>query len=223
MNNSDAEHVIVKVIGIGAAEIRALESMDNEPLYGIEFIALETEVTARNVTSVQHLAVSEETRNSLCEALNGADLVILVAGIGDSVNKRAFQCVANIARNLGVDIVGIAILPSLGDDKIRRETADDAICEIIKDVDWLIVVPNEDLTDICNPTTGLQREKARNAIIIEAVSGIIDKVKPGSMMDLNFDYHDLKSLLPSKYPVTFGVGKASGINRAEEALSLVVE
>lgn len=196
MNNSDAEHVIVKVIGIGAAEIRALESMDNEPLYGIEFIALETDVTARNVTSVQHLAVSEETRNSLCEALNGANLVIIVAGIGDSVNKRAFQCVASIARNLGVDVVGIAILSSSGEDQLRRETAEDAICTLTKEVNWLIVVPNDDLTDICNPTTGLQREKARDAIIIEAVRSITDQVKPGSMM--NFDYTDLKNLLPSK-------------------------
>ena len=219
------------VVGIGSAGICALESMIEEPICGVGFIAVDTDAEALKnssapkkiqlaVKATKGSATGEICQPSLKEvedSVNGADLVILVADMGGENGTGRIKVIANAARNLGTGmIVAIITRPFSHEDKKHIETAEAEILALSSMVDSLIVIPMDILASGSSPATDLaEKIKAGNAILTDVVRGITELITSYGLMD--FDYSDVKTVLPSKCPVTFGVGKASGKDRALEA------
>jgi len=221
----------IKVVGIGSAGIRALESMIKESIYRVGFIAVNTDAEALKNSSAPkkiQLAV-KATKGSvtgeICQpslkevedSLKDADLVILVAEMVCETDTGVIKIIADVARNLGSGmIVGIVTLPFSHEDKNHIEIAEAEILALSSMVDSLIVIPNDILASEGSSATDLNGEiKASNAILTDAVRGITELITSYGLMD--FGYDDVKVVLPSEYPVTFGVGEASGSERALEA------
>lgn len=223
-----SKHFVVKIVGVGGANSQALESLMKDLTCGIDFIAagdaqilvgssapvkiqIAVKTPDRNragSNSESNLVAAQESLQEIEEALKGSDIVFIVA---DGTENGAAQVFTDAAKGAGAKLtIGLVTLPFSKEGNTRLETAEEIRVPNNR-VDVLIVIPNE---AISSPVPDLF-ELTGNAILTEAVRGITDLVLTDGLMD--FDLYDVKSVLPSGYPLAFGFGKASGIDRALKA------
>lgn len=234
---SQNRHVgpVIKVFGIGGGGSNAVEHMVQSHLYGVEFICANTDMQAlgkmSSPTSVQLGAeltrglgagtnpevgrqAALETREQIVEALKGADMAFITAGMGGGTGTGAAPVIAEVAREMGILTVGVVTRPFPFE---RRDLlAEQGIEELSQHVDSLITIPNAKLLKVYgNKISLIEAFKKANNVLFEAVRGISDMItRPGM---INLDFADVRNAMHNRGLAMMGTGVASGTDRAREA------
>jgi len=227
----------IRVVGVGGGGGNAVNSMIARGLQGVDFFAINTDLQAlqmnaapnkiqigKNLTrglgagadpTIGHKAV-EEDRDEIARALAGSDMVFIAAGMGGGTGTGGAPLVANIAKSVGALVVGIVTRPFDCEGKRRKAQADMGIEELRKQVDTLIVIPNQKLLSLVTKATPLQQAfDLANEVLYNATRGICEVITvPGF---INVDFADVRTVMKEMGDAVMGSGVASGENRANEA------
>jgi len=159
---------------------------------------------------------AEESSEEIYEALKGADMIFITAGMGGGTGTGAAPIIANLAREVGAVAVGVVTKPFSFEGMTRMHKAEEGIAELKKNVDALIVIPNERLLNLAEKKTPLLDSfKLADDVLVQAVKGISDVVMvPGYV---NVDFADVKTVMLSPGRAVMGTGIGKGENRAMEA------
>lgn len=228
----------IKVIGCGGGGGNAVNRMILAGLAGVEFWAVNTDAQAllgsRAANRVQigklatrglgtggspalGAAAADESRSALAEAVAGADLVFITAGMGGGTGSGAAPVVARLAKESGSLTVGVVTYPFTFEGRRRTAQATAAIEALRACVDTLIVIPNDRLLDVVEEGTPLQEAfLLADDVLRQGVQGISDIITiPGLV---NVDFADVRAVMCDSGTAMLGVGVATGKNRAEEAV-----
>ena len=227
----------IRVIGVGGGGNNAVNSMIDKGLMGVDFLAINTDLQAleRNKASIKiqigknltrglgagsdptvGFRAVEEDREEIARALTGCDMVFITAGMGGGTGTGGAPLVANIAKSIGALVVGIVTQPFDSEGKKRRAQAEIGIEEMKKQVDTLIVIPNQKLLDIIDRRTPVTEAfEICNQVLHNATRGISEVITtPGY---INVDFADVRTIMREMGDALMGTGIASGENRAVEA------
>lgn len=227
----------IKVIGVGGSGKNALNHMIDAKVDGVEFICLNTDTQdlhhskaskkihiGRNLTKGQGTGMNpeigreaaEETKAEIQEAIKGADMVFIACGMGGGTGTGAAPIVAQTARELGALTVAVVTRPFVFEGQQRGRIADQGLAELEKEVDAMIVIPNDRLLAITSKDTSFKEAFAMSdEILRQAVEGISELITTQGIV--NIDFADIKSVMSDAGAAFMGIGTASGENRAEEA------
>jgi cell division protein FtsZ len=236
------ESANIKVVGVGGGGGNALNTMVTEGVNGVRFIAANTDLQAlgNNLADVKiQLGESEtqglgagadpekgrdsalETQDRIAEALEGADMVFVTAGMGGGTGTGAAPVIADIAREQGALTVGVVTKPFQFEGKRRRRQAAMGIEHLETAVDTLITIPNERLLAISDAdTTMIEAFKMADEVLLQAVQGISDLITVGGFV--NVDFADVQTIMKDRGRALMGTGRASGTDRALEAAEMAV-
>lgn len=233
---------VIKVIGVGGGGGNAVEHMVRERIEGVEFFAVNTDAQALRKTAVgqtiqigngitkglgagANLEVgrnaAEEDREALRNALDGADMVFIAAGMGGGTGTGAAPVVAEVAKELGILTVAVVTKPFNFEGKKRMAFAEQGITELSKHVDSLITIPNDKLLKVLGRGISLlDAFGAANDVLRGAVQGIAELItRPGLM---NVDFADVRTVMSEMGYAMMGSGVARGEDRAEEAAEMAI-
>jgi cell division protein FtsZ len=227
----------IKVIGVGGGGNNAVNRMIEHGVQGVEFIAVNTDAQALNLskapTKLQIGAkltrglgaganpevgkkAAEESKEQIEEALKGADMVFVTAGMGGGTGTGAAPVIAQIARELGALTVGVVTRPFTFEGRKRATQAASGIAAMKEAVDTLIVIPNDRLLEIVDKNTPmLEAFREADNVLRQGVQGISDLIAVPGL--INLDFADVKTIMSNKGSALMGIGIASGENRAAEA------
>ncbi|AMX84118.1 cell division protein FtsZ [Geobacillus subterraneus] len=227
----------IKVIGVGGGGNNAVNRMIEHGVQGVEFIAVNTDAQALNLskapTKLQIGAkltrglgaganpevgkkAAEESKEQIEEALRGADMVFVTAGMGGGTGTGAAPVIAQIARELGALTVGVVTRPFTFEGRKRATQAASGIAAMKEAVDTLIVIPNDRLLEIVDKNTPmLEAFREADNVLRQGVQGISDLIAVPGL--INLDFADVKTIMSNKGSALMGIGVASGENRAAEA------
>jgi cell division protein FtsZ len=233
----------IKVVGVGGAGGAAINRMIEAGVDGVEFIAINTDAQALFHSKAQkkiHIGkdatkglgagadpkvgqnAAEESGEEIKKALEGADMVFVTIGAGGGTGSGAGHVVAQIAKDLGVLVVGFATKPFLFEGEKRRRNAEVAIDNLRKSVDTLIVIPNDKLLQtIDRQTPLLEAFKVADDVLRQGVQGVSDLITVHGL--INLDFADVKAVMSNAGSALMGIGRASGENRAILAAQQAVE
>jgi len=227
----------IKVIGVGGAGGNAINTMIASNLQGVEFIAINTDTQALE-TSLASVTVqignsltrglgagsnpqlgkeaAIEDKTAIAEVIEGADMVFITAGMGGGTGTGAGPVIAEIAKELGAITVAIITKPFFYEGKIRCANADEGIKELKKNVDTVIVIPNDRISLVVEKGTPIMKSFAiANDVLKQAVQGISDIILiPGL---INVDFADVKTIIEDKGRGVMGSGSGKGDGGALEA------
>ncbi|HVN48264.1 MAG TPA: cell division protein FtsZ [Bacteroidota bacterium] len=227
----------IRVVGVGGGGGNAINSMIDKGLVGVDFVAVNTDMQAlerskaphkiqigKNLTrglgagadpTVGYRAV-EEDREEIAQSLSGCDMVFITAGMGGGTGTGGAPLVANIAKSIGALVVGIVTKPFNSEGKKRTSQADSGIEELRKNVDTLIVIPNQKLLDLIDRRTPiLEAFEIANQVLHNATRGISEVITvPGY---INVDFADVRTIMKEMGDALMGTGISSGENRAIDA------
>lgn len=227
----------IKVIGVGGGGNNAVNRMIEHGVEGVEFIAVNTDAQALNLSKAEvQLQIgtkltrglgaganpdigkkaAEESREMLEEALQGADMIFVTAGMGGGTGTGAAPVIAQISKDLGALTVGVVTRPFSFEGKRRSTQAFSGIEALKNSVDTLIVIPNDRLLEIVDKNTPmLEAFREADNVLRQGVQGISDLIaKPGL---INVDFADVRTIMYDKGSALMGIGIATGENRASEA------
>jgi len=227
----------MKVVGVGGAGGNAVNRMIAEKLDGVEFIAINTDAQAlkdcgahmkiqigRKLTrglgagarpEVGRQAIAEN-EEEVRQALDGADLVFVTAGMGGGTGTGAAPRVGQIASEMGALVIAIVSRPFQFEGKRRMRHADLGLRDLRRSVDTMIVVPNERLlTVVGNGTTFRDALKKADEVLLHATQGISDLISVTG--DVNVDFADVRTVMSNRGAALMGTGQAAGDKRAVEA------
>ena len=224
----------IKVIGIGGGGCNAVNSMIAAGLDGVEFIAANTDMQALGISQApakvrigknglgaganpeigREAALNDA--DQIRDALVGADMIFVTAGMGGGTGTGATPIVANIARELNALTVAVVTKPFLFEGGKRMTRAEDGLRELRKYVDTMLVIPNQRLLGIVDKTTPLREAfKVADDVLRQAIKGIADVITiPGLV---NVDFADVRAVMGHMGRAVMGMGVAHGANRAVEA------
>jgi cell division protein FtsZ len=162
-----------------------------------------------------------EDRDRIADALEGADMVFITAGMGGGTGTGAAPVVAEVAKELGILTVAVVTKPFPFEGTKRRRVAEEGIEALGKSVDSLITIPNEKLLAVLGKEmTLLDAFKAANDVLLNATRGIAELItRPGL---INVDFADVKTVMSEMGVAMMGTGKAQGSNRAREAAEAAI-
>lgn len=227
----------IKVVGVGGGGSNAVNRMIGSGLQGVDFYAINTDAqalvhsAAENPLQIGELLTrglgtggnpllgeqaAEESKDTIANALKGSDLVFITAGMGGGTGSGAAPVVAQISKEAGYLTVGVVTYPFSFEGRKRSLQALEAIEKLQKNVDTLIVIPNDRLLDITDEQTALQDAfLLADDVLRQGVQGISDIITiPGLV---NVDFADVKAVMKDSGTAMLGVGVSSSKNRAEEA------
>jgi cell division protein FtsZ len=227
----------ISVIGVGGAGGNAIANMIAAQVQGVDFIVANTDAQALNAASAERRiqlglkitqglgagsrpeigrAAAEETIEMVEKALEGAHMCFIAAGMGGGTGTGAAPVIAKAARDRGILTVGVVTKPFSFEGSRRMKSAEAGIAELQKHVDTLIVIPNQNLFLIANPSTTFKEAfSMADEVLQQGVRGITDlMVMPGL---INLDFADVRSVMGEMGKAMMGTGEAEGDNRAIEA------
>ncbi|MCX6716587.1 MAG: cell division protein FtsZ [Candidatus Taylorbacteria bacterium] len=227
----------IKVIGVGGSGKNAVNHMINSKVRGVDFISVNTDAQdlhhslakkkihiGKNLTRGLGTGMNpelgkravEETREEVQEAIKGADMVFIAGGLGGGTCSGASPTVARIAKELGALTVAVVTKPFFFEGRKRLQVADDALSELRKEVDAIIIIPNDRLLKIIDKNTTAKNAFAMcDEILRQAVEGISDLITTPGM--INIDFADIRAVMENAGSALMGIGAATGENRAVEA------
>ena len=233
------EGAVIKAIGVGGGGGNMINHMVEQKISGIELIVANTDAQAldsslapykiqlgKNVARGRGCGmVPEKGRESALEsydelkdAVNGADLVFIAAGLGGGTGTGAAPIVAQAAKEVGALTVGVVTTPFKFEGRKRIKLAESGLEELKKECDSIIVIPNERLLSVVDKNLGIKESfKLVDNILAQAVSGISNVIISHSPSDINLDFADVKTVMSHKGMALMGVGKATGQNAAYDA------
>lgn len=232
----------IKVIGVGGAGGNAVNRMIEAGLRGVEFIVINTDAQVLEHSrapkkiqigkrSTKGLGAGanpeigrksiEEDRDEVAEALKGADMVFITAGMGGGTGTGAAPVVADIARKQGALAVAIVTKPFRFEGQKRSEKAESGLNELKDTADTLICIPNERLLAIVDKSTRLTEAFAvADDILHQATKGISELITIPGM--INCDFADVRTVMLERGDALMGTGYGAGDERAEEAAKLAI-
>ena len=228
---------IIKVIGVGGGGNNTVNRMIEHGVQGIEFIAVNTDAQALNLSKAEvkiqigeksarglgaganpevGKKAAEESKEQIKAALQGADMVFVTAGMGGGTGTGAAPVIAQIARDLGALTVGVVTRPFTFEGRKRSTQATGGVSAMKEAVDTLIVVPNDRLLEIVDKSTPmLEAFREADNVLRQGIQGISDLIAVPGL--INVDFADVKTIMSNKGSALMGIGMASGENRAAEA------
>ncbi|NOT35486.1 MAG: cell division protein FtsZ [Candidatus Eisenbacteria bacterium] len=232
----------LKVVGVGGAGGNAVNRMIGAGLRGVEFITANTDVQALNqalaptriqigINSTRGLGSggdpsqgrrsAEEDEQAITDALVGADMVFITAGMGGGTGTGAAPVAARIAKQSGALTVAVVTKPFGFEGRRRMRQAEEGLAELRAEVDTLIVIPNERLLAVVDKTMSLTDAfSVCDEVLLKATKGISDLVTVPGLV--NLDFADVKAVMSNRGNALMGTGRASGPNRAVEAAQAAV-
>lgn len=232
----------IKVIGIGGSGKGALNHMINSKLQGVEFIAMNTDVQdlhhslaekkihiGKNLTKGLGAGMdpeigkrsAEETREEIQDVIKGADMIFIAGGMGGGTGTGAAPVVAAVAKNEGVLTIGVFTKPFFFEGSSRMKLAERGLEELEKEVDALIVIPNDRLLSVIDKNTSVKQAfEMCDEVLKQAVESISNIIRTAGT--INLDFADIKRILKDSGTALMGVGHGMGENRAREAASAAV-
>ncbi|MCA1062288.1 cell division protein FtsZ [Rossellomorea sp. AcN35-11] len=232
----------IKVIGVGGGGNNAVNRMIEHGVQGVEFIAVNTDAQALNLSKAEikmqiggkltrglgaganpevGKKAAEESKEQIEEALKGADMVFVTAGMGGGTGTGAAPVIAQIAREIGALTVGVVTRPFTFEGRKRSNQASGGIAAMKEGVDTLIVIPNDRLLEIVDKSTPmLEAFREADNVLRQGVQGISDLIATPGL--INLDFADVKTIMSNKGSALMGIGAASGENRATEAAKKAV-
>ena len=238
-----APNAVIKVVGVGGGGGNAVAHMVNSQVDGVEFITANTDSQAikncgaklqlqlgSNVTKGLGAGANPEVgrqaaledRERIMDALQGADMVFITAGMGGGTGTGAAPVVAQLAKEMGILTVAVVTKPFPFEGRRRMQVAMKGIEELSQHVDSLITIPNEKLiTVLGRNATMIQAFRAANDVLQGAVQGIADLiVRPGL---INVDFADVRTVMNEMGLAMMGTGSARGDDRAQAAAEAAIQ
>jgi len=234
---STEEFAQIKVIGVGGGGNNAVNRMIQIGLKGVEFIAINTDKQALYQSQAnQKIQIgekitkglgaganpeigqkaAEESREEILQAIKGADMVFVTAGMGGGTGTGAAPIVADIAKELNILTVGVVTKPFLFEGRQRMLNAEKGINDLKEKVDTLITIPNDRLLQVIEKRTSiLEAFKVADDVLRQGVQGISDLIAVPGLV--NLDFADVRTIMKEKGLAHMGIGRGSGDNRAVEA------
>ncbi len=235
--DAHSSSAVIKVIGVGGGGGNAVAHMVETGIEGVDFICANTDSQAlkgsRVRTSLQigcnitkglgagadpdiGRQAAMEDRDRILEAIEGADMLFITAGMGGGTGTGAGPIVAQVAKELGILTVAIVTKPFQMEGGKRMQIAEHGIGELGKYVDSLITIPNEKLLSVLGgETTLLDAFRSANQVLQGAVQGIAELItRPGL---INVDFADVRTVMAEMGMAMMGSGESSGEDRAREA------
>lgn len=232
------EVVKIKVIGVGGGGCNAVDRLKAANVEGVEFIACNTDMTSLNSVladkkiqlgsklthglgagskpSVGEQAANE-SREEIKEALEGANLVFVTAGMGGGTGTGGAPVVASIAKELGILTIALVTKPFDYEGRPKMIVAEEGIEKLSKEADVLIVIPNEKAFSFLPANTPMIKVvQIPDGVLHNSIIGIIDIVAKPAL--INLDFADLETVIKNKGTAHIGVGRAKGETRVMEAL-----
>ena len=232
----------IKVIGVGGGGGNAVNRMIKSGLTGVEFWLMNTDLQILNTSLCKNKIqlgtkltnglgaggepqvgekAAEEAQQEITQAIEGADMVFVTAGMGGGTGTGAAPIVAKIAKDLGILTIGVVTKPFSFEGKRRANQAQQGLEKLRESVDALIVIPNDKLLDVVDRRVSLQESFiVVDEVLLRGVQGISDIITiPGL---INVDFADVKSVMQASGSALMGIGRGTGEGRAIEAAKIAI-
>lgn len=236
-DSDDNKNAVIKVIGVGGAGGNAVNRMIDDGVQGVSFIAANTDVQALNSNKAENKIqlgpkltrglgagshpevgqkAAEESEQTIEDALKGADMIFITAGMGGGTGTGAAPIIAKIAKEQGALTVGVVTRPFSFEGPKRARFAAEGVAKMKEHVDTLVIIANNRLLEIVDKKTPmLQAFQEADNVLRQGVQGISDLItSPGYV---NLDFADVKTVMQNQGSALMGIGSANGENRTEEA------
>ena len=233
----------IKVIGVGGGGNNAVDRMIQDNIQYIDFISANTDQQAleRSKAPVRiqmgekltrglgaggrpetGKRAAEESREALGQAMVNTDMLFVTAGMGGGTGTGAAPIIAAIAREMGILTVGVVTKPFEFEGNPRMRNALEGIAELKKNVDTLVIIPNEKLVDLIDDDTSLTESFRRaDDVLRQGVMGISDLILKEGL--INLDFADVRTVMSEKGIAHMGVGRSTGKNKTEVAAELAIK
>ncbi|HJM36433.1 MAG: cell division protein FtsZ [Dehalococcoidales bacterium] len=227
----------IKVIGLGGAGCNAITRMVREQIRGVEFIAMNTDAQHLSITEaalrlqlgeratrglgaggdpIQGRKAAEESRDDIKQAVFGADMVFVTAGMGGGSGTGSIPMVAEVAKQSGALTIAVVTKPFAFEGLHRNRTADEGIMDLIEKVDTLVIIPNDRLLELCDQKTAVDSAfTLADECLHHGVQAIAEVVTVPGLV--NLDFADIRTIMKDAGPAWMSVGRGSGQNRAVDA------
>lgn len=232
----------IKVIGVGGGGCNAVNRMIDEGMHGVEFITVNTDAQALVMSKAQTKVrigdkttrglgaggnpeigkkSAEESSEELYEALKGADMVFVTAGLGGGTGTGAAPIVAQIAKEIGALTIGVVTRPFTFEGAKRLQNAEQGIARLKEHADTLIVIPNDRLLQIVDRKATLQESfRTADDVLRQGIQGISELITIPGM--INLDFADVRTIMSEGGAALMAVGVASGEDRAQKAAEAAI-
>jgi len=232
----------IKVVGVGGSGTNAVNHMVRSNVKGVEFVAVNTDAQdlhhslakkkvhiGKNLTRGLGTGMNpelgrkaaEESIEEIQDVLKGADMIFLACGTGGGTGSGASSPIAKAAKDQGILTVAVVTRPFFFEGNQRMQISERAIDEIRKEVDALIVIPNDRLLSLIDKNTTFANAFATcDEILRQAVEGISDLITMEGIV--NVDFADIRAVMANAGPALMGIGRSAGENRAIEAAKAAI-
>jgi len=238
-NTTPEPHALIKVVGCGGGGSNAVDRMVADGVQGVEFITVNTDAQAlmhsqadvririgdkltkglgSGGNPVIGQKAAEETTEEIYEALKGADMVFITAGMGGGTGTGAAPVIASIAQDLGLLTVGVVTRPFTFEGNHRRKMAEQGIDQLKPMVDTLIIIPNDRLLQTASKNTSmLQAFQMADNVLRQGIQGISDLITQRGL--INVDFADVKTIMAQQGSALMAIGTGSGDSRMVDAVN----
>ncbi|MBP6866068.1 MAG: cell division protein FtsZ [Candidatus Pacebacteria bacterium] len=232
----------IVVIGVGGSGKNAINHMINSKVKGVSFISMNTDTQdlhnslaekkihiGKNLTKGLGAGMNpdigkraaEETKAEIQDVIKGADMIFIACGMGGGTGTGAAPIVARVAKEQGILTVAVVTKPFFFEGQYRGKIAEKGIEELAKEVDAIIVIPNDKLLQLSNKNTNFKDAFAEcDNVLRQAVEGISDLITTPGI--INVDFADIKAVMSDAGSALMGIGLASGENRAVTAANQAI-
>ncbi len=232
-------------IGVGGGGGNMIGHMLKEAVEGIEMITANTDVQVLNESAaMKKIQIGDkltkglgagmkpsigkdsalESYDEIREALDGADIVFIAAGLGGGTGTGAAPVIANIAKEVGALTISVVTKPFSFEGRRRMKLAEAGLEELKKESDSIVVIPNDKLLSIIDRRLGMKESfKIVDEVLSRAVSGTSGVILSSGENDINLDFADLETVMSHRGMALMGVGEYQGENAAYEAIKAAIE
>src|SRR5271157_1005762 len=227
----------IKVVGLGGAGCNAITRMVREQIHGVEFIAMNTDAQQLALTEANlrlqlgerltrgmgaggdHLVghkAAEESKDDIRDALKGADMVFVTAGMGGGTGTGSAAVVAEIAKQSGALTIAIVTKPFSFEGKHRLKNAEEGIDDLVGKTDTLVIIPNDRLLQLCDQKTSMDSAfRKADEVLHHGVQAIAETITVPGL--INLDFADIRTIMKDAGPAWMSIGRGTGPNRAIDA------
>lgn len=231
----------IKVFGIGGAGCNAVNRMVEEDVKGVEFFVANTDLQVLNISPAKNKIIlgknmtkglgaganpevgfkaALESEDEIREAMRGADMVFLTAGLGGGTGTGAAPLFAKIAKESNILTIGIVTKPFTFEGKKRMEQALRGLEELRNHVDSLIIVSNNQLLEVIGRIPFVEAFREADNVLRQGVQTITDLIAVPAM--INLDFADVRSVMEGQGSALIGIGMAQGDNKASDAAAMAI-
>jgi cell division protein FtsZ len=233
----------IKVIGVGGSGHNAIHRMMETGIRGVEFVAINTDAQALHGSHADekiHIgksitrglgagmnpdigrAAAEESKDEIIDSIKNADMIFITCGLGGGTGTGAAPVVAELAKKAGILTVAVITKPFAFEGIKRREIAEKGMEELKRQVDTIIVIPNDRILQIIDKKTSLlDAFRTVDDVLRQGVAGISDLITTPGM--INVDFADVKAIMQNAGSALMGIGRGTGENRAIDAARAAID